>query len=431
MTLVRALSLPHLTALLLNGIIGAGILGLPARAYALAGAYSPLVWIGCGVLVAGIALCFAEVSSRYRDSGGPFLYALEAFGPTVGFLTGWLTLASRVVAIASVASLLISYVGALTGTAVDGALRAAILAGLYGAIWIVLVRGIRPTAWTSSLLTLTKLLLLVGFVVVGLLTVPLPAVAGPLPALTDVSAAVVILLFAFFGFENGTYATGETVNPQRNMPIAILTSVGIAALLYLLVQIVSIAAVPDLAASTRPVADAVDRLLGPRAAGVVALGAIVMLVGTMLSVLVGATRLLLAMAEQGQAAARFARLHPTFRTPALSIGVMVAAAFVASLFATFVTAAAIAVTARVLTYIVVCLALPVLRRANAPPPLFRLRGGAAIALASAALSAWLITTTGPAELATTAVVAAAGWLAWVALRSQPSSLSRPGTSPPA
>jgi amino acid transporter len=410
MTLVRGLSLPHLVALLINGIIGAGILGLPARAYALAGAYSPVVWLACGILVAGIALCFAEVSSRYRDSGGPYLYALEAFGPTVGFLTGWLTLASRVVAIASVASLLIAYVGALTGGTVDGALRVAIFAALYGAIGTVLVRGIRPTAWASSLLTLTKLGLIAGFVVIGLWTAPLAPIAGPLPALSDVSAAAAILLFAFFGFENGTYASGETVDPQRNMPIAILASVGTAALLYLGVQVVCIAAVPDLATSSRPVADAVERLFGPRAAGAVSLGAIVMMVGTMLAVLVGATRLLLAMAEQGQIAGRFARLHPQYRTPVLSIVVMVAAAFVASLFATFVTAAAIAVTARVLTYIVVCLALPVLRRSSAPSPMFHLRGGVAIALASAAVSAWLITTTSPAEMAMTAAVALAGWL---------------------
>ena len=424
MTLVRGLSLPHLTALLINGIIGAGILGLPARAYALAGAYSPVVWVACGILVVGIALCFAEVSSRYQDSGGPYLYALNAFGPTVGFLTGWLTLSSRVVAIATIASLLLSYVGALTGGAVDGALRLAIFAVLFGAIAIVLVLGIRPTAWASSLLTLTKLSLIAGFVVVGLLAVPLPAVSGPLPPMTDVSAAVAILLFAFFGFENGTFATGETVNPQRNMPVAILTSVGIAALLYLLVQLVCIAAVPDLATSTRPVADAVTQLLGARAASVVSLGAIVMMVGTMLAVLVGATRLLLAMAEQGQVTARFARLHPRFRTPVLAIAVMVAAAFVASLFATFVTAAAITVTARVLTYIVVCLALPVLRRAHSrsPAPRFHLRGGVAIALASAAVSAWLITTTGPTELAITAAVAAAGWMVWrLPVRSRLSS----------
>jgi amino acid transporter len=420
MTLVRGLSLPHLVALLINGIIGAGILGLPARAYALAGAYSPLVWVACGILVAGIALCFAEVSSRYRDSGGPYLYALEAFGPTVGFLTGWLTLTSRVVAIASVASLLISYVGVLTGGTVDDALRVAIFAVLYGAIGTVLVRGIRPTAWASSLLTLTKLWLIVGFVALGLLTAPLPAIAGPLPALPDVSAAAAILLFAFFGFENGTYASGETVDPQRTMPIAILTSVGIAVLLYLLVQIVCIAAVPDLAGSSRPVADAVERLLGVRAAGAVAAGAIVMMTGTMLAILVGATRLLLAMAEQGQVTVHLARLHPRFRTPALSIGVMVAAAFAASIFATFVTAAAIAVTARVLTYIVVCLALPVLRRANAPAPLFRLRGGVAIALASAAVSTWLITTTSPAEMAMTGAMAAAGSIVWT-IRSRPSS----------
>ena len=95
MTLVRGISRVHLVALSVNCIIGAGILGLPSRAFALSGAYSLAAWLVCGVLVGGIALCFAEVSSRYRESGGPYLYALRAFGPGVGFVTGWLTWLSR------------------------------------------------------------------------------------------------------------------------------------------------------------------------------------------------------------------------------------------------------------------------------------------------------------------------------------------------
>src|SRR5918999_6111378 len=127
MALVRGLSRGHLTALSVNCVIGAGILGLPSRAFALSGDYSLLAWVVCAVLVTGIALCFAEVSSRFRESGGPYMYALRAFGPDVGFVVGSTNWLSRVLAFATVLSLVVDYAGAITGTVAEGFGRAALM----------------------------------------------------------------------------------------------------------------------------------------------------------------------------------------------------------------------------------------------------------------------------------------------------------------
>jgi amino acid transporter len=86
--LLRGISRPLLVALLVNAIIGAGVLGLPGRAYAVAGSWSLLAWVLCGILMGAVALCFAEVGSRFTQSGGPYLYARVAFGPKVGSLSG-------------------------------------------------------------------------------------------------------------------------------------------------------------------------------------------------------------------------------------------------------------------------------------------------------------------------------------------------------
>ena len=89
--LLRGISRPLLVALIVNAIIGAGILGLPGRAYALAGSWSLLAWVLCAILMGAVALCFAEVGSRFTQTGGPYLYARVAFGPMVGFMVGWVT----------------------------------------------------------------------------------------------------------------------------------------------------------------------------------------------------------------------------------------------------------------------------------------------------------------------------------------------------
>src|SRR5260370_12720011 len=112
-TLVRGITRVHLIGLLINTIIGAGILGLPSRSFALVGSYSVATWLLCACVVLLIALCLAEVSTRFRDSGGPYLYALTAFGPTVAFMTGWLRLFSSLLTYAPLFNLLIAYLSLL------------------------------------------------------------------------------------------------------------------------------------------------------------------------------------------------------------------------------------------------------------------------------------------------------------------------------
>lgn len=99
-TLLRGISRPLLVALIVNAIIGAGILGLPGRAYAIAGTWSVLAWVLCGILTGAVALCFAEVGSRFTQTGGPYLYARVAFEPAIGFIVGWVTWVNRPLTIA-------------------------------------------------------------------------------------------------------------------------------------------------------------------------------------------------------------------------------------------------------------------------------------------------------------------------------------------
>jgi amino acid transporter len=413
MTLVRGLSRGHLTALAVNCVIGAGILGLPSRTYALSGDYSLLAWIVCAVLVTGIALAFAEVSSRFRESGGPYLYALRAFGPGVGFVIGSTTWLSRVLAFATILTLVVAYAGAITGGPVEGAGRAGLMLTTVLGLTGVLIAGIRQTAWASTLLTAGKLALLALVVVIGLLVHGTPRLEfGPPPALDAFSATIAIVLFAFFGFECVAITAGETPYPERNVPFAIVTSVGIVTLVYVLVQYVSIAGVPGLAASTRPLADLAMQILGPAGSVAVAAGAIVMMLGTMLGVLLGASRTLMAMSEQDQLPHAIGGLHPRLRTPVTATVISAVAVLTASLLSTFTAAITLTVATRLLGYIAVCLAVPALRRTSVERAAFRLPFGTPIAVASGVLSATLLATATLTEFTMTLLVALLAWTAW-------------------
>src|SRR5260370_19001110 len=109
--LLRGIRKWDLVAVAINGIIGAGIFGLPAKVFALIGTYSLIAFVACAIVVTLIILCFVEVGSRFAETGGPYLYARDAFGPTVGFEVGWLSWLARLTAFAANCNLMLTYPG--------------------------------------------------------------------------------------------------------------------------------------------------------------------------------------------------------------------------------------------------------------------------------------------------------------------------------
>ncbi len=346
-TLVRGITRVHLIGLLINTIIGAGILGLPSKSFALVGSYSVATWLLCACVVLLIALCLAEVSTRFRDSGGPYLYALTAFGPTVAFMTGWLRLFSSLLTYATVCNLLIGYLSLMIPAAAGGLGRFVTTTIITGGLTVVFSRGLRGTVWLSTALSTGKLVLLMLFIL-----------WTPVPQARDIAAAILLSIFAFFGFEAGSLAGGELADPERDQPVAIMVSVGLTTLLFVLVQLACIGTLDSLAASSRPVADAATATLGAVGGLIVAGGAVPLLLGVLLGTLIGASRTLYAMGERAQMPQLVSSVHPRWRTPLVAIVTTAAAAWIATIASTFTTAITIAVGTRVLTYVVICAALP-------------------------------------------------------------------------
>src|SRR5215472_3943095 len=132
--LIRGVRRWDLVALMINCIIGAGIFGLPSQVYFLTGTYSLLAFAACAVLVALLAVCYAEVSSRFTETGGPYLYATKAFGLVIGFQVGWIAVLARVGSLAFVSNVLVNYSSFFWAAAGERFWRTFIIIGLFAVL---------------------------------------------------------------------------------------------------------------------------------------------------------------------------------------------------------------------------------------------------------------------------------------------------------
>ncbi|HEU4779483.1 MAG TPA: APC family permease [Steroidobacteraceae bacterium] len=408
--LLRGIGRWALTAFAINLTVGSGILGLPAKIQALVGNYSVLIIIACGLLMALIALCFAEVGSRFDRTGGPQLYASQALGSTTGFTVGWLLWISRIGSCAAVSNLAVDYGMVLWPQLAHPGVRALAIALLVlGYTWIN-IRGIRQTAAVNTTFTVLKIVPLVAFVAIGLFFVEPQALRlGYLPATQDLSTAILLAAYAFVGFDGTTVLAGEVRDPRRSVPFAILFSVGCVIVLYTLIQLVCVGTLPDLANSERPLADVALLLAGPVGAIVIAVVAVISCAGVFGASMTPGTRLLFSMGDDRQLPHPLAYVHSRFRTPVIAILITAVAILALAISGSFIYLVKVTLIARLSIYAITCITLPIFRRrAGAPAAQFTLPGGAAVAVLSALLCVAFLANSSMRELLDVGVATVAG-----------------------
>ena len=419
--LLRAIRRWDLVALVVNGVIGAGIFGLPSEVFRRIGGWSLVAFLACGVVVSLIVLCFAEVSSRFSGTGGPYLYARAAFGPLVGFEVGWLMWIARITAFAANCNLLIGYLGFFWPAVGTPLPRAVLIIAIAVVFLTVNVLGVRNATLAGNVFTVAKLIPLILFVGVGLFFLDGSRFdfSTP-PPLGEFSASVLVLVYAFSGFEMATVSGGEARQPQNDLPRALLLAMAVVVTLYVLVQVVAIGTLPTLGTSSRPLADAGAGFLGRYGGALITAGAAVSILGNLNVILMVGARLPFAMAEGGQLPAALGRIHPRFRTPHIAIVTSVVLMLALALTGTFVYAATISVIARLLSYAATCAALPVLRRkAGAPEALFTTPGGPAIAVGALVLVGWLLSHVTLAQARDAGIFAAIGIVVYLVSKRLP------------
>jgi APA family basic amino acid/polyamine antiporter len=394
--LVRAIGRWSLAALMINTMVGASIFGLPSLIAARLGALSPVGYLVGLAVVAVIAACLAEVGSQFREAGGPYLYARTAFGRFAAVQVGWMTWLSRISAASAVANLFVSYLKQFFPTVEAPAPRAAVLAALMAILAAVNYRGVSGGTALSNLFTVTKLALLVLFIGGGLLALWLhPAVrvtpAEISPSAADWLEAVILMVYAYGGFEAAFLVSGETRDPRKDAPVALLVAIMTVTVVYIALQYVVIHTLPEAAATAKPAADAAQRFLGPVGASLVAAGTLVCIYGWLSANMLHTPRLTFAMGEQGDFPAWFARVHPRFHTPHVSIVVFAVLLVCFSIGGSFRWNATLSALSRLFIYGAIAAALPALRRKQPETDAFRLPGGNAIAALALVITAVLVT----------------------------------------
>jgi APA family basic amino acid/polyamine antiporter len=416
--LVRGIRRWDLVAITINGIIGAGIFGLPAKVFALIGSYSLIAFVVCAAVVTLFILCFAEVGSRFDETGGPYLYARKAFGPAIAFEIGWLIWLARLTAFAANCNLLVAYLGYFLPAATNPFWRALIITVVVIVLATINVVGIRQAAIVSNLFTVGKLIPMIAFIAVGLFFLnPQAFVLGPRPTTGAFSQSVLLLIYAFTGFEMAAIPAGEVCDPKRNLPHALLIAIGVVASLYILVQVVCVGTFPGLAQSQKPLADAGTLFMGAAGGALISAGAIISIIGNLNILVLSGSRIPFAIAEQRQLPSFIAAVHRRFATPHVAIVITAAVMLLLTLNSSFVAALTISAIARLVTYGATCLALPVFRgRSDAPPPSFSLPYGTLVAIMALLLAAWLLANSTWKEARAAAIAAAAGLLIYFAYR---------------
>lgn len=391
--LVRGISRWDLTAIAINTIIGTGIFILPARVTGLIGSYSLFAFVACALIVAFIVLCFAEVSSRFQATGGMYLYAKEAFGSAVGFEVGWLYWIVRVTTFATNCNALLIYIAYFFPSAIEGYGRILIVSTVVLVMTLVNFIGVRESAILTNIFTVGKIVPLLIFAAVGIFFIqPANFSFNTAPEYGKFSEAILILIYAFVGFEAAVIPAGETKNPQKAVPFALLLALAFCAVLFIIIQIVAIGTLPNLAESKTPLADAAQNFLGGFGATFIALGALVSVLGNLNGGFLAASRIPFAMAEQEELPQIIAQTHPKLKTPYVSLFLTSLVILIFTLQTSFYAALTIATITRLLVYATTCAALPVFRRkADAPQAKFIAPFGIIAAGLSLILIIWLLT----------------------------------------
>ena len=428
--IVRSIGRWSLLALMLNTMIGASIFGLPALLAARLGKWSPYGFLAAlaGVLV--IAACMAEVASQFRETGGPYLYTRAAFGSLAAIEIGWLNWLSRIAASAAVANLFVTYLSEFMPSVKTPMIRGAVLLLLIGFLALVNYLGVNEGKVLSNFFTATKLSLIFLFAIIGLTALYLhPAIRVNPPPVTphaaDMFEAVLLLIYAYAGFEAALIVSGETKDARRDIPFALFGAIAVATVLFVSVQYLVVHTVANLAASSRPGVDSARQFLPQLGVQMVVVGTLISAYGYLSANMLHTPRITFAMSERGDFPRIFSRIHPRFRTPHLSILIFAALLLPFSIGGDFRWNALLSIVARLFLYGSVAAALPVLRKKQPHADRFRLPLGGLFSGLAVAFTALLILKMHRAEfvvVSLTTVLALVNWL-WARKRGSPAQLT--------
>lgn len=375
-------------------MIGAGIFALPGKVAVNAGLLSPWLFLVVGVLFLSVVLTFAELASYYEKTGGPVIYATEAFGPLAGFSTGWVIYLARMTAFAANANVMATYLGSLSEFFATDLARGTIITVVTVGLTWANVLGVRDGVRTMGVFTFLKVTPLLLLVLLGLQHVTGSTVIPAAPFLVDeLGSTTLLLIYAYVGFETIAVTAGETAQPRSTLPKALVGTVIGTGLLYFVIVLVFVSIIPAEQYDSATLVDVGRSLAGPAGALAITLAAVFSIGGNLAGSMLAAPRLVFSLAENRLLPQWFGHVHARYATPDRCILVMGGMALVLALTGSFVKLAVASSVARLLGYIICIASLPAIRRnasVETRAQAYRLKGGYAIPVLGLAICIWLL-----------------------------------------
>jgi basic amino acid/polyamine antiporter, APA family len=390
--LQRVLRTPEVLFIGINGVVGGGIFLLPGQVAQSAGAAAVWAYLAAGFVVVLIGLSFAEVSTMYDRTGGPLVYAEEAMGKTAGFTVGWMVWVTYLIGWSVLSDGFVSYLGSLWAPA--RTYEAPIIIGLVALLCLINTLGVRLGSGVIGFFTVAKLIPLTLLIIAGLTFAGVSGNAAlelvP-PGSGDFFGAMLLIIFAYGGFEGATIPAGEMRNPRRTISVAVLGTLAGVTLFYMLIQYAALRIEPELAGTETPLASAGEAMFAGGLA-VMTVGALFSIFGTKSGLALISPRNLYGLSREGMLPGVLGRVHPRFRTPVVSIWLTGTLVVVLAVTGTFAQLILLNVAARLYQYLMVCLSVVILRLRDpeAERP-FRLPLGFAIPAVAAVLCVLLFT----------------------------------------
>lgn len=379
----------------INGIIGSGIFLLPNKAVDLIGPASLLVMIFDMFLVLAITFCFAEASGLFKDNGGAYIYAKEAFGDFIGYEVGFLTWMTRVIAFSTMG---VGFATALAGimpSLADDFMKNVIVTVIFAILAGVNLFGVPLYKIVQNVATIAKLVPFVLFIGIGIFFIEpsnfTPLFPGGEYTPGTFGAAAVMLFFAFTGFESIAVAAAEMENPQKNLPRATIITIFVVAAIYVLLLAVAIGIMGyELADTTAPVQEAFGRVAGSFGTAVIAAGTLISIGSLCIGSSFVTPHSCLALAEQ-KMLPQFIAARNRYGAPYWAIIISTVIAALIAYTGSFTYLASISVVSRFSQYIPTCLSIPVFRKKMPDAPrAFKIPGGPVIPVVAVLVSVWLL-----------------------------------------
>ncbi|MDQ3508755.1 MAG: APC family permease [Actinomycetota bacterium] len=390
--LQRVLRTPEMLFIGVNGVIGGGIFLLPGQVAGIAGPAAVWAYLAAGMVVILIGLAYVELSARFDRTGGPVVYAEEAMGRTAGFTVGWSVWLTYLVGWAVLSDGFVSYLSSLWTPAETFAPLIIIL--LVVSFCLLNTFGVRLGSRVINVFTVAKLVPLTVLIIAGLTFAGAPenfTLDLVPPGSEGFLMAVLVIIFAYGGFEAVSIPAGEMVSPRRTVAIAVIGTLSVVTVFYMLIQYSALRIEPNLAEADSPLA-AVGGLMFAGGLVFMTIGALVSIGGTQSGVALIAPRSLYALSREGMIPAFLGKVHPRFSTPAASIWLTGALVIVLAVTGTFAQLILLNVAARLYQYLMVCVSAAILRvRGDDSETSFRLPLGPAIPVVAATLCVVLLT----------------------------------------